>query len=210
MPLATVRIRMIRATTGADPVYWSWAVDGAVWDEADGSALANATENGLENALSAAGSSEFVNMDADLRECFPGDGGPAYYVEAISPVRPIGTSNLGSHVGQCAVNELAQTPRGEAVVGRMFVGPLSSTSSSVVSNIAKDLCARVMQEVAAAHIAAGYTPVVISRFINGAPRAAPTPYFITGFRADNRWDILKSRRVDPEPTGTTDYPLTFV
>lgn len=197
---------MQRDIVGADPVYWSWAVDGAAYTEADGLPLVNATLNGIENAVGISGSPVFVDMAADLIELFPGAGGPAYYVQGLATELPVGTNIAAAHSLQCAVNELAETPRGVAVVGRMFVGPLGNTDNYLITNPDRLVCVEVMQHVAAAHIAAGYTPVVISRYENKVKRPDPIGIPIVGFRADNRWDILKSRRVDV-PDSSDDFPL---
>lgn len=209
MALATVRLRIDRQANDADPVYWSWAVDG--WDDgtSDNEALRDATLQGVDEGVGNIMAGYLAQSNIDLVEIFPGEGGPAVFVEQLSTPQPLGTSPNSPHVIQCAVNELIDTPRGVAVGGRMFVGPLSATAySSVIGNGAKDECARIMQEVAGAQIAAGFTPVVISRYLNKAKRANPVGLPIVGFRADNRLDVLKSRRIDPSAQAE-DYPLIY-
>lgn len=206
MPLASARVRMNRTTADADPVYWEWAVDGAEYDDISGLALVNATLAGITEAVGATGSSQLVDMDADLIELFPGAGGPAYYVQGLASEIPVGSSPSGNHVVQVAVNELVETPRGLSPRGRMFVGPMGNTDSPLISGTQRTLAVSVMQEVAAAHIAAGFTPVVISRYEGGAQRPSPVGLEIVGFRADLRLDVLVSRRL-PAPGTTVDFPL---
>lgn len=205
MPLTSVRIRLDRDEENADAVYWEWAVDGATHDDTDGVALVNSTLTGLENAVGATGANWLINMDADLIELFPGDGGEAYYVQGLAPGVPIGTGTNGSHVLQCAVNELVSTPRGVSPRGRMFVGPIAQFSPTL-STTAVANAVSIMQEVASQHIADGYTPVVISRINEGAERPSAVGMEVVGFRADQRVDILKSRRVD-SPDTDQDFPL---
>lgn len=206
MPLASARLRMQRGATNADAVYWEWAVDGATYDDIDGLALVNATLAGVETAVGVGGSSNLVDMDADLIELFPGGGGPAYYVQGLAEELPVGTSSAGNHIVQCAVNELVATPRGNSPRGRMFVGPLAATGATTLSSSQRDFAVSVMQEVAAAHISAGFTPVVISRYEGGTQRPSPVGLPVIGFRADLRLDVLVSRRI-PAPVTNVDFPL---
>jgi hypothetical protein len=206
MPLASVRLRIQRNFTNADPVYWQWAVDDAEYDDASGLALVNATLTGVANGLGVGGSALIADQDADLIECFPGAGGPAYYVQGLAPGVPIGTLTISNQIFQCAVNELVQTPRGVSPRGRMFVGPLGNASNGVLTTSQREMAVDLMQNVAAAHIAAGFTPVVISRTLDNEPRPVPVGLPVLGFRADLRADILVSRRV-PAPNTVEDYPL---
>lgn len=209
MPLATVRLTLGRETLGADEVYWSWAVDGAEYNDIDGVALVNATLSGLEAGVGAAGSGLLTDMDADVIELFPveptGSPAPAYYVQGLAPGVPVGTNVLGNQLIQCVVNELVDSPRGTAVRGRLNIGPLGQINDRLFAQSTVDFCAGIMQQVAAAHIAAGYTPVVISRVENKVQRPAPVGIPVIGYRADRRFDILKTRRVPAD--GSTDYPL---
>lgn len=207
MPLATVRVRLNRTTDDADPVYWSWAVDGAAYDETSGLALINSTLEGIEAAVGVGGSGLLTDMDADLIEAFPGAGGPAYYVQGLAPGIPVGTNVLSDQIKQCAVNELVSSPRGTAVAGRLFIGPMGASNGPILPTDQVALAVLIMQSVAESHIDAGFTPVVISRIQAGEERPTPVGLEIVGFRTDRRIDILKSRRIDEVPA-PVDYPLT--
>jgi hypothetical protein len=118
----------------------------------------------------------------------------------------VGSSASVPGVLNCAVNELVDTPRGVSPLGRSFIGPLSGTNNPQVPTATRNMCAAIMQQVAAQYVQRGWTPSVISRFLNNVARPAPIGLPVVGFRTDDRWDVLKSRRLPP--TTTTSYPLT--
>lgn len=197
---------MQRNATDSDPVYWSWSFEG--WNDTtpENEALRDAVLQGLADGIVDMGPQNLVDMEADLVEIFEASGGPAVFVDSIDPPLAIGTGTASPHVIQCAVNELVDTARGTAVRGRMFVGPLANSPGAVIPNTHKDGAVAIMQNVAQAADAIGCTLTVISKYLAGAERANPIGFPVTGFRADNRIDILKTRRIE-DSTPPEDYPL---
>lgn len=195
MAVVKVRFRCQRAQDEADPFYLTWALGDVTADDQGGAEAFTAVHTGILAWQAERTSQLWLNSSIDLVEVFEATGGPAFFVQGISPATTLGSGTASPHLLQIAVNEYVSSPRGPQALGRLNVVPPAgtTTAAALVSTQHRDEALDLMLAVHASIEAALLTPLVITGGGTGASE-------IIAYGADRRWDILKSRRVpDPNP-----------
>lgn len=204
MALYQLRTTIDRSAVAQDPVVWGLFGIDTVLNPADIiddirdawlNAFGNNTQGGpwvLDHF--------FVSVEA-----YPAAGGPAAGYSAIEPPEEMGSS--AGLPAECAVvvSHEVNTARGLRPVGRTYCGPLGVDwgGERPASGFAGFLGACWVEFHEAVEVL-GPTPVVISKFLDGAPRA-PVGLPIVRYSIDDAFDTQR-RRGWERTTKTTFTP----
>lgn len=206
--LGTMRITIGRGTVPeADDMVLSYGVDDLPEDGAAATAFVGEVLAAIL-AIPSTSKQQVQVSKLETFEFFAAEGGPATYVQGIGGDQSWGTAIGGtSGLIQLAVSKMVESPRGQTIGGRSYIGPMVNAVTTRPSTGFQDIAVRYLQAIHAGVLAGGGIPVVISKRLNNAPRPAPVGLPIIGYSTDDQWDVLRSRRLPP--TTRRSYPVTF-
>nr|CRY96531.1 hypothetical protein [uncultured prokaryote] len=202
MPVTQVRISMSR--TLGDIVQWSYGIDGPTPDNIALTGIlsamqVNATATSLNTSLSI--------LRLELAEAFDADGGPAVAVASVA-TEPFCNGPVGVQEVAVVCSEHVDTPRGLSPRGRTYYGPISGTllddprPSTGLQTIIRNFHEAMLDYL----VGEGWTPVVISRSLDGSPRPTAIGMPITAISTDDAWDSQRRRGLEPENRIVQPFP----